>query len=133
MTERTGLITQASAHDVAETARRFRAEAEHAGFTIFAEIDHAAGAEAVGLALRPTLLLIFGAARGGTPLMQLDQVAGIDLPLKALVWRDADGAVALTYNDPAWIAERHGLGRGADAPVRAMAEGLSKLAAAATT
>jgi uncharacterized protein (DUF302 family) len=68
--------------------------------TVFARIDHAAGAAEVGLPLRPTELLIFGSAKGGTPLMQSDQAVGIDLPLKALVWEDANGKTWLSYNDP---------------------------------
>ena len=79
------------------------------GLTIFARIDHAAGATSVGLPLRPTELLIFGNARGGTPLMQLAQTIGIDLPLKMLAWEDAAGKTWLSYNDPAWLAARHGI------------------------
>lgn len=74
---------------------------------IFARIDHAAGAAAANLELRPTELIIFGNAIGGTPLMQLAQTAGIDLPLKALVWEDASGTTWLSYNEPSWIAQRH--------------------------
>jgi uncharacterized protein (DUF302 family) len=74
---------------------------------IFARLDHAAGAAAAGLELRPTELIIFGNARGGTPLMQSVQTVGIDLPLKALVWEDASGATWLSYNEPSWIARRH--------------------------
>ncbi len=77
---------------------------------LFARIDHAAGAADVGSALRPTTLLVFGNPAAGTPLMQAAQTAGIDLPLKALVWQDAAGVVHVSYNDPAWIAMRHGLG-----------------------
>jgi uncharacterized protein (DUF302 family) len=102
------------------------------GLTIFARIDHAAGAAAAGLPLRPTELLIFGNARGGTPLMQADQTTGIDLPLKALVWQDAAGKTWLSYNDPAWIAKRHGLGRAADAPVSAVTGVLSSAAKSVT-
>ena len=73
---------------------------------VFARIDHAAEE---GLTLRPTELIIFGNARGGTPLMQLAQTVGIDLPLKALVWQDAAGKTWLSYNEPSWIAQRHGV------------------------
>jgi uncharacterized protein (DUF302 family) len=76
---------------------------------VFARIDHAAGAAQAGLELRPTELIIFGNARGGTPLMQLIQTVGIDLPLKALVWEDASGTTWLSYNEPSWIARRHGV------------------------
>lgn len=108
MTEN-GLVTIASTHSVKETIDRIEAEAKRKGLTIFARIDHAAGASGVGLPLRPTELLIFGNAKGGTPLMQAAQTIGIDLPLKALAWEDAAGKVWLSYNDPAWLAGRHGI------------------------
>ena len=95
-----GLITLPSSFGPKETMIRLQAEVRARGMTIFSHIDHAAGASAVGLELRPTDLLIFGAAKVGTPLMQSAQTIGIDLPLKALVWQDAQGAVHLTYNDP---------------------------------
>jgi uncharacterized protein (DUF302 family) len=80
------------------------------GMKVFARIDHGAGAADAGLELRPTNLIIFGNARGGTPLMQASQTAGIDLPLKVLVWQDAAGKTWLSYNEPNWIVQRHGLG-----------------------
>jgi uncharacterized protein (DUF302 family) len=86
---------------------RLEAEIMAKGMTVFVRIDHAAGAAEVGLILRPTELVIFGNARGGTPLMQSVQTVGIDLPLKVLVWQDAQGKVWLSYNEPAWIAQRH--------------------------
>ena len=76
---------------------------------VFARIDHAAAAAEVGLTLRPTELIIFGNARGGTPLMQPNQTVGIDLPLKALVWQDAAGKTWISYNEPRWIVQRHGI------------------------
>ena len=75
---------------------------------VFARIDHAAGAAKVGKTLRATELLIFGSPQGGTPLMECAQSAGIDLPLKALVWVNAAGQTMLGYNDPAYLAKRHG-------------------------
>jgi uncharacterized protein (DUF302 family) len=128
-----GLIRRKSAHDAGETGRRFRAAAQGAGLTIFAEVDHQKNAIEAGMALGPCLLLIFGAGRGGTPLIQADPTAGIDLPLKALIWTDADGATWFGWNDPHWIAERHGLGEGAQQAVVTMAAGLEKLGAAATS
>lgn len=103
-----GLITVSSAHGVKETIDRFENDMKSKGMTIFARIDHAAGAEAVGLTLRPTELLIFGNAKAGTPLMQSHQTLGIDLPLKVLAWEDAAGKVWLSYNAPGWLAARHG-------------------------
>ena len=92
-----------------ETMDRLEAEIRARGMTVFARIDHAAGAAGVGLNLRPTELIIFGNARGGTPLMQSAQTIGIDLPLKALVWQDAAGKTWISYNEPSWIAQRHGV------------------------
>ena len=127
-----GLTTLPSAHDVATTLARLLAALAEKKITVFARIDHAAGAASVGLALRPTTLVIFGNPAVGTPLMQTAQSAGIDLPLKALVWRDADGTVKLTYNDPAWIAARHHLGDGVAQPVTTLAMVLANLARVAT-
>jgi uncharacterized protein (DUF302 family) len=104
-----GLITLPSQHNAPTTLARLTAALEAKKVTIFARIDHAAGAQSVGLPLGPTTLVIFGNPAAGTPLMQAGQTAGIDLPLKALVWQGPDGAVHLTYNDPRWIASRHGL------------------------
>ena len=84
---------------------RLDAEIRARGLTIFARIDHAAGAAEVGLKLRPTQLIVFGNARGGTPLMQSVQTIGIDLPLKALVWQDAAGKTWISYNEPRWIVQ----------------------------
>jgi uncharacterized protein (DUF302 family) len=128
-----GLITIASAFSVAETMDRLAAAVVSRGLAVFARIDHAAGATEVGMPLRPTQLLIFGNAKGGTPLMQDKQTAGIDLPLKVLVWQDPDGKVMLTYNDPAWIAQRHGLGDESAQAVKAMSNGLAAITKAATT
>jgi uncharacterized protein (DUF302 family) len=99
---------------------------------VFARFDHAAGATEAGLSLRPTEVLIFGNAKAGTPLMQADQTVGIDLPLRALVWQDVSGATWLSYNDPAWIAQRHNVGAAAEIVDR-MAVALRSVAEAATT
>lgn len=132
MAEPPGMIIHRSPHDALKTLRRLRAAIERAGLTVFADVDHRQNAVEVGLELRPTRLLIFGDPRGGTPLMQLGQTAAIDLPLKVVVWEDADGVARLGYVDPRWIAERHGLGPAADAAVTAITAALEKLAAAAT-
>jgi uncharacterized protein (DUF302 family) len=104
-----GLATLKSRHSHAQTVTNIEAAILDKGLTVFARIDHAAGAQAAGLVLRPTLLLIFGNAKGGTPLMQEMQTIGIDLPLKLLVWEDEDGISWISYNDPTWIAARYGL------------------------
>ncbi len=102
-----GLLTVPSRFGPKETMDRLEAEVKGKGLTVFARIDHAAGAAEAGLILRPTELLILGNAKGGTPLMQSAQTMGIDLPLKALVWQDEQGRTFLSYNDPAWLAKRH--------------------------
>jgi uncharacterized protein (DUF302 family) len=103
-----GLIAVKSPFAAKDTMNRFEEIAKHRGLTIFARVDHTAGAAKVGKTLRPTEVLIFGNPQGGTPLMECAQSAGIDLPLKALVWQDAQGQVWLGYNDPAYLAQRHG-------------------------
>ena len=124
----TGLVTLQSAHDFDVTLGRLSASLEAKGITIFARIDHAAAAASVGLFLRPTMLFIFGNPAAGTPLMQADQSSGIDLPLKILLWQDANGIVNLSYNDPSWIAARHGLVGNAHQAVTAMTAAMDALA-----
>jgi len=125
-----GLVTVKSSHRVRDTIDRLVAQVTAKGLTVFARIDHAKGAEDVGLPLRPTELLIFGNAKGGTPLMQAQQTIGIDLPLKALAYEDAEGTAWLCYNDPAWLAARHGIPEG---PVnKALGATLAALTNAAT-
>ena len=127
-----GLVTVRSSYSPKETMKRLETEVKAKGLTVFARIDHAAGAAEVGLSLRPTELLIFGNANGGTPLMQSIQTIGIDLPLKALVWQDGSGGTWLSYNAPNWLAKRHGLGHEVDQTTNAMATALATIAKAAT-
>src|SRR5579872_2833168 len=129
MTEN-GLTTIASAYSVAETIDRLIAAITPLGLNVFARIDHAEAAK-VGMPLRPTQLLLFGNPKGGTPLMQDKQTAGIDLPLKALAWEDSGGKVWLSYNEASWIAQRHGLGAASAGAVSAIAAGLEKVTKAA--
>ena len=128
-----GLIALSSHYSARDTVERLLAALAKRTMTVFARIDHAAGAASAGLALRPTEVVIFGNPKGGTALMQDRQSAGIDLPLKALVWEDADGQVWLGYNDPAWIAQRHGLGAASAGAVEAMGKALAAIAAEVTT
>jgi uncharacterized protein (DUF302 family) len=102
-----GLTSIRSRFGPKETMDRLQAEIRAQGMTVFARIDHAAGAAEVGLTLPPTELIIFGNARAGTPLMQSVQTVGIDLPLKVLVWQDAANKTWLSYNEPGWIVQRH--------------------------
>jgi uncharacterized protein (DUF302 family) len=127
------LTTIASNFPAKETMDRLEAEVRARGMTVFARIDHAAAAAQVGLDLRPTEVVIFGNARGGTPLMQAAQTIGIDLPLKALVWEDATSKVWLSYNDPAWLAHRHELGAAVAQPISTLTAMLAAIAAKSVT
>lgn len=126
-----GLVSLKSNHDVLVTANRLESALKEKGITIFARIDHAAGARKIGKELQPTLLLIFGSPAMGTPLIQGSRTAGIDLPLKALIWEDREGQVWLTYNDPNYLVRRHGITEMKDL-VRKMEEAQSNFGATAT-
>jgi len=126
-----GLTTIQSSFDPEQTMDRFEAEIKGRGMSVFARVNHSALATEAGLTLRPTELVLFGNPRGGTPLMQANQTIGIDLPLKALVWQDANGKTWLSYNDPAWLAKRHEIA-GADRMLEAMSSTLAEMAAKAT-
>ncbi len=115
-----GLVAVKSPHGAKATMDKFEMTVKDKGLNVFARIDHAAGAAKVGKTLRPTEVLIFGNPQGGTPFMECAQSVGIDLPLKALVWEDASSQVWLGYNDPLYLAKRHGV---AECPV---AENLRK-------
>jgi uncharacterized protein (DUF302 family) len=108
-----GLVAMASPHAPDLTLARLEAQLKQRNLAVVAKVDHAAGARAVGQSLRPTTLVIFGNPQAGTPLMQCAQTMGIDLPMKALVWVDADGRTWLGYTDPAWTLRHHG---GGDCP-----------------
>jgi len=127
-----GLVSVQSRASARETVNRLLAALTTRKLTVFARVDHANAAASVGLSLRQTEVVIFGNPMGGTALMQDQQSAGIDLPLKALVWEDADGKAWLTYNDPTWIVQRHGLGAASAAVVKAMAALLGAIAQEAT-
>ena len=123
-----GLTILPSAHGARETMDRLAAAVAAAGMSVFARIDHAAGAEAAGLTLAPMKVLVFGSPVAGTPLMEAAKTTGIDLPLKALVWEDDAGQVWLAYNQPGWIAKRHDLGIGAAPILKAMTDALANVA-----
>ena len=103
------LLTKTSPRSVSDTMDRLEAAVTGAGATVFGRVDHAAGAEKVGMELRPTQLLIFGNPKLGTPAMQDSQTAGLDLPLRVLVYSDEKGVVHVAYHDPATLAANHGL------------------------
>lgn len=131
MAEAQGLISIRVAGGADAAATRLEAAIAAKGLTVFAKVDHAAGARQAGLSMRPTLLHMFGNPRGGTPLMLIDQRLGIDLPLKVLTWEDEAGQVWLTYVDPAWIARMRGLGDAGAETTRALSHLLAALIAEA--
>ena len=105
----TGITRMRSAHSVAQTVQRLESLLKERGVMIFARIDFSGDAARAGLTLREEQMLIFGNPKAGTPLMQSVPAAGLDLPLKALVWEDAEGHTQIAYNDPHYIIRRHGL------------------------
>jgi uncharacterized protein (DUF302 family) len=104
-----GIVSKASKHSVEQTIEALTNILKAKGVAVFALIDHSGEAEKVGLEMRPTKLLIFGNPKAGTPLMLASPSSAIDLPLKILVWEDAQGKVWLSYNSPEYLRERHGL------------------------
>src|SRR5271156_5257636 len=104
-----GIIDQPSNHSVEQTVDRLKNILQAKGVTLFALIDHSGEAEKVGMKMRPTKLLIFGNPKGGTPLMLAAPDAAVDLPLKVLVWEDAQGKVWASYNSPAYLQQRHAI------------------------
>ena len=125
-----GLVSKKSGFGASETLDRLEAVLKKKGITIFARVSHTGGAEGAGIALRPTELLIFGNPKLGSHFFTSNQTAGIDLPMKALAWEDADGQVWLTYNDPQYIADRHGITDRGEI-VRKMSGALDKMTSAA--
>ena len=109
MAKDNGLVQVASRYSVDETVGRLQASFKEKGMQVFALVDHSGEAEKVGLKMRPTKVVIFGSPKGGTPLMVASPSLAIDLPLKALVAEGADGKVSVTYNNPEYLQERHGV------------------------
>ncbi len=126
-----GLSERPSAFDVATTESRLVQALEQAGMTVFARVDHAAGARGAGLALAPTRVVIFGNPAVGTRLMQCRRSTAIDLPMKALIWRE-DGRTRLAFNSPAYLRDRHAV-EGCKGVLETMRKALEGFARAATT
>lgn len=126
-----GIIKVRSKHEVSETINKLEAVLLQKGMTIFTRVDHAAGADKTGLQLRSTELLIFGNPKVGTPLMQCSQTAALDLPQKALAYKDDSGLVWLAYNDPAYMAKRHGI-QGCEQAIQKVSNALAKFTKLAT-
>ena len=105
-----GVVTKACSRSVAETVERLQRLIDEKALVLFAVIDHSGEAIRAGLEMPDTKLVIFGSPVAGTPVMVAEPLAALDLPLKLLVWEDGDGAVWVSYNSPAYLAERHHLG-----------------------
>lgn len=114
-----GLVTKPSKYAVAETVSRLEDVLKSKGVTVFARVDHSGDAQKAGLSMRPTQLLIFGNPKAGTPVMNAAPTAAIDLPLKALVWEDAEGKVWVAHNSADYVAQRHGIPADAAKPLGA--------------
>ena len=110
--EGNGIVDVPSSHSVDEAVEKLKAILQSKGVALFALVDHSGEAQKVGFEMRPTKLLIFGNPKAGTPLMQAAPSAAIDLPLKILVWEDAEGKVWLSYNSPDYLRRRHRLPQG---------------------
>jgi len=104
-----GIVDIHSNHSVDETVDKLKGILQAKGVTLFAFVDHSGEADRVGMKMRPTKLLIFGSPKAGTPLMVAAPSIAIDLPLKILVWEDAEARVWVSYNSPAYLQERHNL------------------------
>lgn len=126
-----GLVSVKSNHNVKSTTDRLISVLDKKGMTVFARINHTEGAKKVGKVLRPTELVIFGNPKVGTPLMQCKQSVAIDLPQKALIWEDEKGTVWFSYNDPAYIADRHDI-KSCDEVINKITKALSNFSLAAT-
>lgn len=126
-----GIIKIKSAHSVSETISRLETALSKKGMTIFKHVDHSAGAQKAGMQLRPTELLIFGNPKVGTPLMLCSQTAALDLPQKALAYKDENGQVWLVYNDPAYMAKRHDI-KNCEQAVKKVSNALAKFTRIAT-
>ena len=126
-----GMVEKTSPHDVATTVDRLEAAFEGTPIKVVARVDHAGAAAGAGVELRPTTLLIFGNPALGSPLMQESQEIGLDLPMRVLVYEDAEGTTRLLYHAPAALAERHGIAADHEV-VGKMTGGLDKLTDRAT-
>lgn len=121
------LISVAGEGSVPDITDRLVRLIEANGLHVFLRLDHAANAEGVGMNLRPTVLLVFGNPKGGTPLMQDAPTAGLDLPFKLLVWEDAQSQAWVTYADPEELIARHGLSPASTATIDAIKSGVARM------
>ena len=133
MRNENGLITVFSHHSAAKTVSKLIDIVKSKEMTVFAVIDHSSNAKEIGLSLRPSVLIIFGNPRAGTPLMMDSPTFAIDLPVKVLVWEDVNGKVWLTYNDPTWLTSRHQVSEASMTIINAIEAGMKIVTAEAAS
>jgi uncharacterized protein (DUF302 family) len=104
-----GIVTIRSRQSVEQTVQKLEGILQAKGVKLFALVDHSGEAEKAGMLMYPTKLAIFGNPKAGTPLMIASPSVALDLPMKILIWADADGKVWISYNSPAYLQARHGL------------------------
>lgn len=126
-----GIITLKSQYQLQETLERLEKALDDKGMTVFAKIDHAAGARKVGLDMKPATVVIFGNPKVGTKLMKCSRTVAIDLPQKALIWEDAKGETWYSYNDPQYLVKRHEI-KDCEKPAGKIGKALASFARAAT-
>jgi uncharacterized protein (DUF302 family) len=115
-----GVITKLSGESVAETVDRLKHLIEDRGFTVFRVIDHSGTAAKVGVSMPDSKLVMFGKPTVGAKVMLAAPLAGLDLPLKVLVWENGNGAVSVSYNSPVFLAERYHIEGAQRAPFEAV-------------
>lgn len=125
-----GVIDIASQHTVEQTANKLEKVLLSKGMKVFQRINHAEGAKSVGISINPTELIIFGNPKVGSPLMKCAPSVAIDLPQKAVIWQDSQNKVWISYNDPAYLKQRHNI-VGCDEVLAKVSAALSKLTGAA--
>jgi len=125
-----GIIKVKSNHSVEQTANKLEKVLLSKGMKIFQRVKHSEGAKTVGININPTELIIFGNPKVGAPLMKCAPTVAIDLPQKAVIWQDASNKVWISYNDPAYLKQRHNI-QGCDEVLAKVSGALSKLTGAA--
>ncbi|MCK4709055.1 MAG: DUF302 domain-containing protein [Gammaproteobacteria bacterium] len=125
-----GVINVPSKHSVEQTANKLEKVLLSKGMKIFQRVKHSEGAKSVGININPTELIIFGNPKAGSPLMKCAPTVAIDLPQKAVIWQDANSKVWISYNDPAYLKQRHNI-QGCDKVLTKVSGILSKLTGAA--
>ncbi len=127
-----GMVDVKSSFGIKETGDRLESVLKERGMTIFNRVKHSEAAIKVGVELRETELIIFGNPKAGSPLMKCQQSVAIDLPQKALIWKDSEGNIWISYNDPRYLEKRHNV-PGCEEVISKIEKALAGIAKAAAT